>query len=251
MDLDWGTLFHIEWNLAFLLSFLNILFIDLILSGDNAVLIAMAVHNLPEKQRMKGIALGTLGAVVLRVLFTCCVALLLDVRFIKLVGGALILWIAFKLFTDAGGGDENGKHASSVWQAVRIIIIADLTMALDNMLAVGGAAHGNLLLLMLGLAMSIPMVVFTSKILSTLMDKYPVIIMIGGAILGKVGGDMIITDPFMKQLLNPSIPVRYAVEILCAVGVIVVGKMWIKWQRSKEEGEPVTDYTFSAKEDID
>ena len=241
MVFDWGTAFHVEWNLAFFLSFLNILLIDLILSGDNAVLIAMAVHNLPEKQRMKGIALGTMGAVVLRIVFTCCVAVLLDVRFIKLIGGALILWIAFKLFTDAGGGDEDQKHATSVWQAVRIIIIADLTMALDNMLAVGGAAHGNLLLLMVGLAMSIPMVVLTSKILSSLMDKYPVIIMIGGAILGKVGGDMVMTDPFIKQWLDPSVSLQYVVEALCAVGVIVVGKLWMKWQGSKEEVEAVAD----------
>jgi YjbE family integral membrane protein len=241
MHFDWGTIFQVECNLAFFLAFLNILFIDLILSGDNAVLIAMAVHGLPKSQRMKGIAFGTLGAVVLRVIFTCCVALLLDIRFIKLIGGALILWIAFKLFTDAGGGDENQRHATSVWQAVKIIIIADLTMALDNMLAVGGAAGGNIFLLLIGLGMSIPMVVLTSKLLSNLMDKYPIIIMIGAAILGKVGAEMIMTDLFVKNWLHPSQPAKYAVEVLGAIGVIVFGKLWVRWQLSKEEGEPVAE----------
>ncbi len=230
MAIDWGTIFHIEWTPAFLLSFLNIFFIDLILSGDNAVVIAMAVHTLPKKQRMKGIALGTIGAVALRALFTGCVALLLEVRFIKFAGGLLILWIAFKLFTDAGGGNDHGKYAASVWQAVRIIVIADLTMALDNMLAVGGAAHGNFLLLLIGLAMSIPMVIFTSKVLASLMDRYPVIVIIGGGILGQVGGSMIMTDPFLIRCLQPSKPVVYAVEILCAGGVLIIGRLWAKRQ---------------------
>ena len=233
MHLDWGSILHVEWNLAFFLAFLNIMFIDLILSGDNAVLIAMAVHNLPKNQRMKGIAFGTVGAIILRVIFTFFVALLLEIRFLKLTGGALILWIAFKLLTETSEEEDGAKHGTTLWHAIRLIIIADLTMALDNMLAVAGAAGENLLLLLIGFCMSIPLVIGTSKLLSNLMDKYPIIIMIGGAILGKVGTDMIMTDPFVRDWLHPSATLKYTVEVLGAIGVIVISKLWIKWQFPK------------------
>jgi YjbE family integral membrane protein len=241
MQIDWGTLFHVEWNLAFFLSFLNIMFINLILSGDNAVLIAMAVRNLPKSERMKGITFGTAVAIVLRVILTYFVALLLEISFIKLVGGLLILWIAVKLFTEAdeGGGEE--KAATTMAQAIKIILIADLTMSLDNVLGVAGAAGGKLVLLISGLVMSIPIVIFTSNLLSTLMDKYPLIIVFGGAILGKVGGEMIMTDPFIERWLHPSQTTEYIVQAICTVGVVVVGKLWMKWKIVKAERDPASD----------
>jgi YjbE family integral membrane protein len=241
---DLGTIFHIEWNTAFLLMALNIVFIDLILSGDNAVLIAMAVRGLPKDQRKKGIILGTSVAVVLRVTLTFMVAYLLVLPVIKLVGGILILWIATKLFMESEP-EEAGRQVMTIGQAIKVIIIADVTMSLDNVLAVAGAAQESLFLLLFGLALSIPLVVFSSNLLSTLMDKYPVILVLGAAILGRVGGDMIMTDHLIEEWLHPTKIAEYGVQLVCAVGVIVVGKLWMKWKisRAVKTGEIPTSHS--------
>jgi YjbE family integral membrane protein len=238
----------ITFDWTFASALLSIVLIDLVLAGDNAVVIAMAVRSLPPDQRRKGILFGAGAAVLLRVLATFFVAQLLNISYVKLVGGALILWIAVKLFVEGVPEDSRDRKAASLWEAVKIIVIADITMSLDNMLAVGGASHGNLFLLLFGLALSIPFVVFTSNLLSMLMDKYPVIIYAGAAILGKVGGEMIITDPFTVRVLPASLvtsgmdaPVKalqYGVEALFAAGVIVSGKGWMYWMVRKEKGVP-------------
>jgi YjbE family integral membrane protein len=228
---------HITWNLQFFTSILSIILIDLVLAGDNAVVIAMAVRRLPRPQRLKGIAFGAGAAVILRVALTFFVAQLLRISFVKLAGGAVILWIAVKLFVEGEGEAGSGKEARNLFQAIRLIVIADLTMSTDNILAVAGASHGNLLLLIFGLIVSIPFVVFTSNLLSILMDKYPIIILIGAAILGRVGGDMMITDPFIQGLIHPNKIVEYAVQIFFAVGVIVIGKLWMQWRRSAQDVE--------------
>jgi YjbE family integral membrane protein len=232
---DFGSLGSITFDLNFLSNLVSIIIIDLILAGDNAVIIAMAVRSLPTTQRKKGIIYGAGAAVLLRVVATFFVAQLLQVNFIKLIGGILITWIAVKLFIEGVPEDNINKEAASLAQAIKIIVIADITMATDNMLAVGGASHGNLFLLIFGLGLSIPFVVLTSNLLSLLMDKYPLIIYIGAAILGKVGGEMIITDPVTVSMLNPGKVVKYSVEIIFAIGVIVTGKLWMKWKISKEE----------------
>jgi YjbE family integral membrane protein len=223
MHFDWSTAFHIEWTMPFLLAAINIVFINIILSGDNAVLIAMAVRGLNKEQRAKGIIFGTAAAVVLRIILTFFVALLLGVPYLKLVGGALILWIATKLFVGEEEGEE-GESTTTLAQAIKIIIIADLTMSLDNVLGVAGAANGNMFLLLFGLGLSIPIIIFTSNLISTMMDKYPIIIVIGAAILGRVGGEMMITDPAIEKMLHPNAIMEYAVQIVCIVGVVVVGK---------------------------
>ncbi len=228
---------HITWNLQFFTGILSIILIDLVLAGDNAVVIAMAVRRLPRAQRLKGILFGAGAAVVLRVVLTFFVAQLLRISFVKLVGGAVILWIAVKLFVEGEGEADSGKEARSLWQAIRLIVIADITMSTDNILAVAGASHGNLFLLIFGLIVSIPFVVFTSNLLSILMDKYPIIILIGAAILGRVGGEMMITDPFIEKLIHPNKIVEYAVQIFFAVSVIVVGKLWTQWRRSTQEAK--------------
>lgn len=236
--MDWSSLFsfHLDWN--FFTALFSIVIIDLILAGDNAVVIAMAVRSLPSEQRRKGILFGAGAAVVLRVILTFFVSQLLQIHYIKLVGGLLILWIAVKLFVEGTPEESLEREATSIGQAVKVIVIADLTMATDNMLAVGGASHGNLFLLLFGLGLSVPFVVFTSNLLSMLMDKYPIIVYIGAAILGRVGAEMILTDPFTESFWVPSHMVSYAIQALFAVGVIVVGKLWIKWmirtQESKE-----------------
>ena len=233
--MDWSALtsFHLDWN--FFTALFSIVIIDLILAGDNAVVIAMAVRSLPADQRRKGILFGAGAAVVLRVILTFFVSQLLQINYIKLVGGCLILWIAVKLFIEGAPDESLDKEATSIGQAVKLIVIADITMALDNMLAVGGASHGNLFLLLFGLGLSIPFVVFTSNLLSMLMDKYPIIVYIGAAILGKVGAEMIFTDPVIVRWLAPGHVMEYAMQALFAVGVIVVGKLWIKWMVRRQE----------------
>lgn len=235
--MDLGILGKVTFDFQFLSGLVSIVIIDLILAGDNAVVIAMAVRSLPSEQRKKGIILGAGAAVLLRVVVTFFVSQLLQISFIKLVGGVVILWIAVKLFMEGVPEEKIEKEATTIAQAIKLIVIADITMAIDNMLAVGGASHGNLFLLLFGLGLSIPLVVFTSNLLSMLMDKYPVIIYIGAAVLGKVGGEMIITDPFTVGILKPGKLAIYSVEAFFAVGVIVAGKLWMKWKISRVERE--------------
>ncbi len=236
-----------DW--AFISALFSIVIIDLILAGDNAVVIAMAVRSLPRDQRKKGIIFGAGAAVLLRVAITFFVAQLLNVSYVKLAGGILILWIAIKLFVEGAPEDEENRRATTIWQAIRVIVIADISMSLDNMLAVGGASHGNLFLLLFGLGLSIPFIVFTSNLLSLLMDRYPVIVYIGAAILGKVGGEMMITDPFAVNLLPANLvrtdaeaPVNlllYSVEVFSAAAVIIAGKAWMQLT-VREEGKKVS-----------
>ena len=233
--MDLGVLGQFHFNWEFVSGFLSIVLIDLILAGDNAVVIAMAVRALPRKQRTRGIAFGAGAAVILRVTLTFFAAQLLQLNFIKFIGGAVILWIAVKLFMEGAPQEDVTKQAKTLGQAIWMIIIADLTMSTDNILAVAGASKGNLLLLIFGLALSIPFVVFTSSLLSMLMDRYPIIIYIGAAILGRVAGEMMITDPFIVKVLQPSAFFRYGLEISCLLGVLVIGKLWLRIKIGREE----------------
>jgi YjbE family integral membrane protein len=223
---------RLQLDVHFFANVASIVAIDLLLAGDNAVVIAMAVRGLPREQRRRGIVLGAGAAVLIRVLLTFFVAQLLQLRFVKLCGGLLILWIAMKLFAQGGeaDGDDNARRATSTADAIKVIVVADVTMSLDNMLAVGGASHGHLGLLVFGLALSIPFIVFTSDLLSRLMDRYPAVVYAGAAILGKVAGEMILTDPFMEGLLHPPRWAVYAAEIGLAVAIVVAGKMWARRQ---------------------
>jgi YjbE family integral membrane protein len=239
--LNLGVYGSISLDWAFVSALFSIVVIDLILAGDNAVVIAMAVRSLPSNQRRRGILVGAGAAVVLRVLATFFVSQMLRIQFIKLVGGALILWIAVKLFVEGAPEEGLDREATNLWQAIRIIVIADITMSVDNMLAVAGASQGNLFLLLFGLGLSIPFVVFTSNLLAMLMDKYPIIVYLGAAILGRVGGEMMITDPVMESWLHPNKLVVYAVEVLFAVGVIVVGKIWLRQIIKAERAVHATD----------
>lgn len=186
---DLRSLGKIELSWEFVIAFLSIVLIDLILAGDNAVVIALAVKNLPPKKRKKGIIFGAEAAVVLGLAVTFCVAQLLTINFIKLAGGALVLWIAMKLFIEGAPEEKFQKEATAFWQAVRIIVIAEIIMITDNILAGAGACKGNLFLLLFGLPLSISFVVFTSSLLSMLMDRYPFIVYIGAPVLERVGGD--------------------------------------------------------------
>ena len=230
-----GNIGTVSFTWDFFLAFLSIILIDLVLSGDNAVVIAMAVRTLPPKQRLRGITIGAGAAIVLRVSLTFVASQLLTISFVKFFGGVLITWIAVKLFVEGVPDEESKREAKTLAQAVVTIMIADITMSTDNILAVAGASKGNFFLLLFGLALSIPFLVFTSNLLSKLMDRYPIIIYLGAAVLGRVAGDMIITDPFVHNLLHPSSWVEWAIELFFAGGVILAGKLWMKLRDPKEE----------------
>jgi len=224
----------LDWN--FLFSLFSIVFIDLILAGDNAVVIALAVRGLSLRQRKIGIVVGAGIAVALRIVVTLFAVELLEIRLVKLIGGSLILWIAIRLFSQAVPTEKTHEKPQGLWQAIWIIILADITMSTDNILAVAGVSRGDVFLLIFGLGLSIPFVVLTSTLLSRLMDRYPFIILIGAAILGRVGGDMIITDPYIVRLLHPPRILQYSVQAFCAVGVIVAGNLLMRFNRSSAEG---------------
>lgn len=224
-----------DFGIDFFVALLSIVIIDLVLAGDNAVVIAMAVKNLHGRARTWGISFGSAGAVLVRVISTFLVAKLLAISFIKLVGGAVILWIALKLLIEGCKEECHERECGSLWQAIWIIIVADMSMGIDNMLAVGAASHGNPVLLLFGLGLSIPLVVFMSSLLARLMDRYPIIIYIGAAILGKVGGEMMITDPIIHNWLQPGEIVEYGVMVFFAVAVVVVGRMLLSKKRSSAE----------------
>ncbi len=234
--IDLGSLGHIAFTWEFLAAVISIIMIDLVLAGDNAVVIAMACKNLHGRERKLGIILGAGGAVVIRVACTFMVAQLLTMPFIKLIGGAAIVWIAVKLLTDGAKEDCPERECLSLWQALWIIIVADLSMGIDNMLAVGAASHGNLILLLFGLALSIPFVVFMSGMLSKMIDKYPLILWAGAAILGKVGGEMMITDPWLQGLLTPPKWLEYVMIAFSVVFICGVSKMIIRKRKAALSG---------------
>ncbi|MFH0958451.1 MAG: TerC family protein [Pseudomonadota bacterium] len=224
--MDIGMLGTVNFDWEFFSSLFSIIMINIVLSGDNAVVIAMAVRSLPRAQRQRGILIGAAGAVFLRIILTFFVARFLQTPYLKLLGGLLILWLAVKLFVDVNPENDDDREANTIWQALKIIVIADITMSLDNILGVGAASKGNLVLLILGLATSIPILIFMSNFLSMLMDKYPIIIAIGAALLGKVGAEMIMTDSVLVPFVPDSELFIYLVEGVAAIGVIVVGKLW-------------------------
>jgi YjbE family integral membrane protein len=216
---------------AFFLDVLSIVLIDVLLGGDNAVVIAMAVKSLPTRQRRLGITIGTGAAVVLRIILTFFAARLLQVRFIELAGGLVVLWIAYKLLTEAAEPEGSQRQVRTLGHAIWLILVADVTMSLDNILAVAGASKGNLALLVFGLALSITFVAFTSSILASLMDRYPVIIWLGSAILGRVGGEMIMSDPKVRQTLEPGPFTDYGVQAVSTVGVLAAA--WLTCRRNR------------------
>jgi YjbE family integral membrane protein len=232
--MDLGILGQIHFTWDFLIGFLSIIIVDIVLSGDNAFVIAMAVRSLPGKQRMNGIVIGVGAAVVLRVVLTFFAAMLLQIQYVKLIGGAVIIWIAVKLLMEGVPEDKLQKDAKTLWHAVWIIIVADVTMSLDNVLAIAAVSKGNFFLLIFGLGLSIPIVMFASTLLVLLMDKYPIVIYVGAAVLGQVGGEMMVTDPFVIGLLNPSDILKYCVEAFFTIGVVVAGKLWVRQKISRQ-----------------
>jgi len=212
---------------------LGIIIIDLTLAGDNALVIALAVRNLPKRQQFLGRIWGTAGAVGLRLAFIAIATWLLRIPFLQLVGGLLLLWIAFKLVHHETGAEEHVRHGGSLREAIWIIIVADAIMSLDNVLAVAAAAHGDMTLVVFGIALSIPIVVWGSGLLATLMNRFIWIIWIGGAILGYVAGEMILKDKGFGWIDHSS-PVVGWLPLVPAVILFVLG-WWFNSQNGRKK----------------
>jgi YjbE family integral membrane protein len=225
----------IQRHWQFLASLVSIVLVDLTLSGDNAVVIAAAAKSLPGRLRKRAMIAGAACAVVALVTAAIFVSPLLHVKFLQIVGGAAILWIAAGLFREEPPLEDSAAQLTSFWKAMWFIIVADVTMSTDNILAVAALAQGNYALLLFGLGVSIPLVVFASGLLATLMDRYPVIVYIGAALLGRVAGQMIMTDAFIAQRFAPTLALRYSAQAAGTIGVLVAG-WWLKTRSGKREG---------------
>jgi YjbE family integral membrane protein len=219
---------------GFWLAVLQIIWIDILLSGDNAVVIALACRKLPVRQRLWGIVLGTMVAVTLRVVFTGVVTTMMSMPYVKLIGGALLLWIAIKLL----GPEDNDKNGhiepvDSLWRAVRIVAVADVVMSLDNIIAIAAAARGSYALLMFGLACSIPLIMAGAALVIALLERFPIVVWAGAALLGWIAGEIIAKDPLLTGHLDPAMAhkVWIAGATLGALLVVVVGLLRRRYYR--------------------
>ena len=215
----------------------GIIVIDLTLAGDNALVIALAVRTLPKRQQFLGRIWGTLGAVGLRLAFITVATFLMRIPFLQVVGGVLLLWIAFKLVHKETGAEEHVRQGGSLREAVWIIIVADAVMSLDNVLAVAAAAHGDLTLVVFGIALSLPLVVWGSGVLATLMNRFAWIIWIGGGILGYVAGEMILKDKILARWLDTSAARLDLFDVLPLVPAIVLVALgwWFSTQNGRKK----------------
>src|SRR5256885_1907267 len=202
----------------------GIVIIDLTLAGDNALVIALAVRSLPKRQQFWGRVGGTVGAVGLRLAFIAVATFLLRIPLLQLVGGVALLWIAFKLVRKETGAEGRVRQGSSLHEAVWIIIVADAIMSLDNVLAVAAAAHGDLTLVVFGIALSLPIVVWGSGMLALLMNRFVWIIWFGGGILGYVAGEMILKERHLAHWIDHTAPGIGLLPILPAVGIVALGR---------------------------
>jgi YjbE family integral membrane protein len=224
------------FDMEFLFRFLSITILDLTLAGDNAVVIGMAVRSLPIKQRRMGIFWGAFGAVALRVACTFVAAQLLLIPLLQFGGGLLLLWIAWKLLANPPGaeGGEHIKGAAGLLEAVKIIILADFVMSVDNMLAVAAASHGSFFLLMFGLGLSIPIILFCSALVARMMNKWPWLVIVGAGILGWVSGEMLVADKWVEPYLH-AFPkaLHYVVPVVLTLGIVLLG-VWKDKSRKAE-----------------
>ncbi|MEI2417528.1 TerC family protein [Orrella sp. JC864] len=208
----------------------QIILIDILLGGDNAVVIALACRNLEPKQRMQGILWGTAGAILLRVILIFFALTLLSIPFLKVVGGLLLLWIGIKLLIPEEDAHGNIQGGSSIMQAIKTIIVADFVMSLDNVIAIAGAAQGahadhQLGLVIFGLLVSVPIIIWGSTLVLKLIDRFPMVVVFGAALLGWIAGGMLVTDVVIERNLGVQPPVvKYGAEIVGALLVVLLGR---------------------------
>lgn len=227
----------LSWSAIF-----QIILIDILLGGDNAVIIALACRNLPKKQRMQGIMWGTAGAIFLRVILIAFALVLLDIPFLKVVGGVLLLWIGIKLLVPDEDEHGNVTSGSTVWSAVKTILIADLVMSLDNVIAIAGAAQNThvdhqIYYVTFGLIVSVPIIIWGSTLVLKLIDRFPLVVTFGAGLLGWIAGGMLITDVFVvDQIGEVSTVVKLIAEVIGAIFVIGLGK-WLAARQAAKQGE--------------
>lgn len=224
---DWGAM-------AFWTALWKIIIADMVLSGDNAVVIALACRHLPARYRRPAIGIGVTGAIVLRVIFCFAATYLLDVAFLRLVGGLLLLWIGATLVWGRGEDAHDVTAGRSVWGAIGTIIVADAVMSLDNAIAIAAAARNDGVVIIIGLIISIPIVVFGSTLVTRVLHRYPALVLVGGALMGWIGGDVIATDPAIHHWLALRVP--YADQVCAAVGAGIVAAigLWHAHLRSDD-----------------
>lgn len=204
-------------------ALLAIIIIDLVLAGDNAIVIGLAARNLPVEQRKKVILWGAFGAIAVRSLLTLAVVWLLEIPGLLLIGGLLLIWIAYKLLVEEKSHGDM-KPSESLWAAIKTIIIADTVMGLDNVLAVAGAAHGNFILVVMGLLISVPIVIWGSTIILKWVERYPAIIYIGSGVLAWTASKMIVDEPFLKGLFEENPVLKWGLSVVIIVGVLFLGR---------------------------
>ena len=217
----------------FWIGLLKIIWINIILSGDNAVVIALAARSLPPHQQRKAVFWGSGAAVIMRIALTVVAVQLLALPYLQIVGGLLLLWIGVQLLGDEDEGDGEAKEYGSMLAAVRTILIADLVMSLDNVIAVAAAAQGSVTLLVLGLAISIPLVIFGSTLMIKLMERFPIIVVLGAGLIGWVGGETIVGDAVFKDALAASPWLHYTGATAGAALVVGIGKLLQARERVK------------------
>ncbi|MFX3624124.1 MAG: TerC family protein [Ectobacillus sp.] len=210
-------------DLDFLMSILVIIGIDIVLGGDNAIVIALASRNLPERQRNKAIFLGTGLAIVIRILLTIVAVYLLKIPFLQLVGGLLLLLIAYNLLTDEGDDLSNIKAGSTLMSAVRTIVFADIVMGFDNVLAIAGAADGHIVLVVLGLLVSVPIIIWGSKLILSFMEKFPALVYVGAGILAYTAGKMITHEHRLANFFAENRYLELLIPIACIIGILLAG----------------------------
>ncbi len=221
---------------ASMLAIGQIIWIDLLLSGDNAVVIALACRSLPDRQKRWGILLGAGTAIGLRIVFALLISQILLVPFLMTVGGVMLLWIAVKLLKSEGPGEKNIAAPDKLWQAVRTIAFADAVMSLDNVVAISAASGGNYWLFIFGLAVSIPLIVVGATLITELVSRFPLFVWAGAALLGWIAGEMIVKDPGLHELgLTAGTTMHYIAAAAGAVFVILIG-YWLK--RREAQAEP-------------
>ncbi|MBM3545778.1 MAG: TerC family protein [Alphaproteobacteria bacterium] len=222
---------------AFWTALGQIIGINIILSGDNAVVIALACRNLPERYRNKAIVAGSAGAIILRIIFSVFVVELMSFPWLKLIGGVLLLWIGVKLIVPEGEHGDGIEGSGSLWGAIRTVVIADAVMSLDNVIAIAAAARGSFTLLVVGLAISIPLIIVGSQLILKILIKYPILVIAGGGLLGWIAGEVIAGDPALEPWVDANAAwLHFWAKPIGAVVVIAIGKT-IAWRRAS--GAPV------------
>ncbi len=223
-----------DFIVPYIIPTLQIIWIDLLLSGDNAVVIALACRALPPEQRKWGIILGAGVAIGLRIVFAMIISYLLNIPFLKAIGGVMLFWVAFQLIKGEDDAHGDVAPADNLWRAVRTIAIADAVMSLDNVLALAAASKGNMWLFVFGLLVSIPLIVYGSQLILTLIERFPIFVWAGAALLGWIAGELIADDPGLQNFLGRDIPNLLGAAVGAA---IVVGIGWLYMQRRKAKAQ--------------